>query len=108
LRIENRLPGADANPYLSFAAVLAAGLEGIERQLDPGEEFQGNGYTATDLPRIPKTLYRAIDAWEASDLARRAFGDDVHAHYLNMATVEQEAYDRIVTDWERERYLERG
>ncbi|HEU0165085.1 MAG TPA: glutamine synthetase family protein [Thermomicrobiales bacterium] len=108
LRIENRLPGADANPYLSFAAVLAAGLDGIERQLDPGEEFRGNGYTATDLPRIPKTLYRAIDAWEASDLARRAFGEDVHAHYLNMATVEQEAYDRVVTDWERERYLERG
>ena len=108
LRIENRLPGADSNPYLAFAAVLAAGLDGIERQIEPPDEFIGNGYTATGLPRIPKTLYRAIDCWEASDLARRAFGDDVHAHYLNMARVEQETYDSIVTDWERERYLERG
>lgn len=108
LRIENRLPGADSNPYLAFAAVLAAGIDGIERQIEPPDEFIGNGYTASGLPRIPKTLYRAIDCWEASDLARRAFGDDVHAHYLNMARVEQETYDSIVTDWERERYLERG
>ena len=108
LRIENRLPGADSNAYLAFAAVLAAGLDGIERQIEPTDEFTGNGYTATNLPRIPKTLYRAIDSWETSELARRAFGDTVHAHYLNMARVEQDTYDSAVTDWERERYLERG
>ncbi|MGC4108116.1 MAG: glutamine synthetase family protein [Thermomicrobiales bacterium] len=108
LRIENRLPGSDANPYLSFAAVLAAGIHGIEQQIEPPDMFVGNGYTATDLPRVPHTLYRAIDAWEASDLARDAFGPDVHAHYLNAARVEQDAFDAAVTDWERERYLERG
>ncbi len=108
LRIENRLPGADSNPYLAFAAVLAAGLDGIERRIEPTNEFKGNGYRATGFPRIPRTLYEAIDCWDASDLARRAFGEEVHAHYLNMARVEQETYDSIVTDWERERYFERG
>jgi glutamine synthetase len=108
LRIENRLPGSDSNPYLACAAVLAAGLDGIERRIEPSAAFQGNGYQATGFPRIPRTLYEAIDCWEASDLARRAFGDEVHAHYLNMAVIEQETYDSIVTDWERERYFERG
>ncbi|HYH13462.1 MAG TPA: glutamine synthetase family protein, partial [Thermomicrobiales bacterium] len=108
LRIENRLPGADSNPYLAFAAVLGAGLTGIERRIEPPAEYVGNGYAATDAPRIPSALYRAIDLWECSDLAREVFGETVHAHYLNMGRVEQETYDRIVTDWERERYLERG
>ncbi|CAN5859433.1 glutamine synthetase family protein [soil metagenome] len=108
LRIENRLPGADSNPYLAFASVLGAGLTGIERQIEPPAEFIGNGYRATDAPRIPSALYRAIDAWAGSDLAREVFGENVHAHYLTMARVEQEAYDRVVTDWERKRYLERG
>jgi glutamine synthetase len=108
LRIENRLPGADSNPYLSFAAVLGAGLTGIERKIEPPAEYIGNGYAATDAPRIPSALYRAMDLWACSQLAREVFGETVHAHYLNMARVEQETYDRIVTDWERERYLERG
>jgi glutamine synthetase len=108
LRIENRLPGADSNPYLSFAAVLGAGLTGIEQQIEPLAEFRGNGYAATDAPRIPSALYKAIDLWDASELAREVFGDRVHAHYLNMARVEQETFDRVVTDWERVRYLERG
>ncbi|MEJ7838056.1 MAG: glutamine synthetase family protein [Thermomicrobiales bacterium] len=108
LRIENRLPGADSNPYLSFAAVLAAGIDGIERQIDPGDEFRGNGYEASDLARIPASLYEALDTWRVSELAKRAFGDDVHTHYLNMGTVEQEAFDAAVTTWERQRYLERG
>ncbi len=108
LRIENRLPGGDANSYLSFAAVLASGLDGIERRIEPGDPFLGNGYRATGLPRIPRTLYEAIECWEESELARRAFGDTVHAHYLNLARIEQETYDSIVTDWERERYFERG
>lgn len=108
LRIENRLPGADSNPYLAFAAVLGAGLTGIERRTEPPEEYVGNGYAAADAPRIPSALYKAIDLWECSDLAREVFGETVHAHYLNMGRVEQETYDRVVTDWERERYLERG
>lgn len=108
LRIENRLPGADSNPYLAFAAVLGAGLTGIERGIEPPAEFRGNGYTATDAPRIPSALYKAIDLWASSDLARELFGETVHAHYLNMARIEQDAYDRVVTDWERSRYLERG
>jgi glutamine synthetase len=108
LRIENRLPGADSNPYLAFAAVLAAGLTGIERKIEPPEEFKGNGYLAKDAPQIPSALYKAIANWEASELAREVFGERVHAHYLNLARVEQETYDRVVTDWERVRYLERG
>jgi glutamine synthetase len=108
LRIENRLPGADSNPYLAFAAVLGTGLTGIERQIEPPQEHKGNGYMATDTPKIPSALYKAIDAWERSELAREIFGERVHAHYLNLARVEQETYDRIVTDWERVRYLERG
>lgn len=108
LRIENRLPGADSNPYLAFAAVLAAGIDGIEQQREPGEEFRGNGYEAQGLPRIPAALYEAISCWESSDLARTSFGNVVHAHYLNMGRVEQAVFDSAVTTWERQRYLERG
>jgi glutamine synthetase len=108
LRIENRLPGADSNPYLAFAAVLGAGLTGIERQIEPPEEFRGNGYRATGAPKISSALYKSIALWEGSDLAQEVFGERVHAHYLNLARVEQETYDRVVTDWERGRYLERG
>jgi glutamine synthetase len=108
LRIENRLPGADSNPYLAFAAMLGAGLTGIERRTEPPAEFLGNGYLASDAPKIPSALYRAIDLWAGSDLAREVFGEAVHAHYLNAGRVEQELYDRAVTDWERRRYLERG
>jgi glutamine synthetase len=108
LRIEDRLPGGDANPYLAYAAMLAAGLDGIARKIEPPPEFHGNAYTAVDVPRVPRAMYEAIDAFRASALARDAFGDDVVAHYLNMAEVEQRAYDMAVTDWERQRYFERG
>ncbi len=108
LRIEDRFPGGDANPYLAYAAVVAAGLHGLEHRIEPPAEFHGNGYRATGVPRVPRALYEAIDVWEASGIARAAFGDDVVAHYLNMARVEQQAYDAVVTDWERARYLERG
>lgn len=108
LRIENRFPGGDTNPYLAYAAILAAGLFGIEHRIEPPAEFRGNGYLATDQPRVPRALYEAIAAWEGSELAHAAFGEEVHAHYLNMARVEQHAYDAVVTDWERARYLERG
>ena len=108
LRIENRLPGGDTNPYLAFAAVLAAGRVGIEQRVDPPPEFEGNGYLATGVPRIPRSLHEAIDCWAGSDLARAVFGEEVHAHYLTAARIEQATYDSVVTDWERRRYLERG
>lgn len=108
LRIENRLPGGDANAYLAYAAVLAAGLHGIEQRIEPPPEYRGNGYAATDCERMPQAMYEAIAAFGASDLARAAFGDLVVDHYLNMARVEQQAYDAMVSDWERRRYLERG
>ncbi len=108
LRIENRLPGADSNPYLAFAATLAAGFHGIEHRIEPTAEFRGNGYRATGVPRIPRSLYEAIDCWAESEIAAHAFGADVHAHYLTAARIEQTTYDGIVTDWERHRYLERG
>lgn len=108
LRIETRLPGGDANPYLSYAAVVGAGLYGIEHGIEPSPEYVGNGYQATGAPRVPRALWEAAQLLEASALAREIFGDDVVAHYLNTARVEQEAYDSVVTCWERERYLERG
>jgi glutamine synthetase len=108
LRIECRFPGGDANPYLAGAFLLAAGLAGIERKIGPPPEFQGNGYEARDAPRVPRALYEAIDAWQSSELVQSAFGRLVAAHYLNAALVEQQAFDEAVTDWERERYFERG
>ncbi|MCC6703927.1 MAG: glutamine synthetase, partial [Thermomicrobiales bacterium] len=108
LRIENRLPGSDSNPYLAFAAAIAAGLDGIERQIEPPPVFRGNAYEAREFPRIPRTLYEAIECWAESDIARRAVGEPVHAHLLNMARVEQESFDNAVTNWERQRYFERG
>jgi glutamine synthetase len=108
LRIEDRLPGGDANPYLAYAAMLAAGLDGIARGIEPSAEFHGNAYEATGVPHVPRSLGEAIEALRNSVLAREAFGDDVVAHYLNMAEVEQQSYDMAVTDWERQRYFERG
>lgn len=108
LRIENRLPGGDANPYLTYTAVLAAGLHGIENEIEPAPEFRGNAYEAEDVPRVPRSLSDAIEAWRGSDLARSAFGDTVHRHYLHTAELEQREYNMAVTDWERRRYFERG
>lgn len=108
LRIENRFPGGDANPYLAYAALLAAGRYGIERRIEPPPAHKGNGYLAKGVPRVPRSLYEAIEAWEESEIAREAFGEIVHRHYLNAARVEQETFDSVVTHWERERYLERG
>lgn len=108
LRIEDRLPGGDANPYLTYAAVLAAGLHGVENEIEPGPEFFGNAYEATGVPHVPRSLYEAIEEWRDSALARKAFGDIVVNHYLHTAELEQRAYDMAVTDWERQRYFERG
>jgi glutamine synthetase len=108
LRIEDRLPGGDANSYLTYAAILAGGLYGIANQIEPAPEFHGNAYTAEGVPRVPRSLREAISTWEDSDIAREAFGDDVVSHYQRMAEIEQDAFDMAVTDWERQRYFERG
>jgi glutamine synthetase len=107
LRVESRIPGADANPYLTYAAVVAAGLDGIERKIDPGPAFKGDVYQAEDLPHVPHSLGDAIAAFEASDFARAALGDDVVEHLLHFARTERAQYDAAVTDWERRRYFER-
>jgi glutamine synthetase len=106
LRVENRLPGGDVNPYLALAAMIAAGLDGIERDLPPVPVFTGNAYLA-DLPRIPATLADAARIFAASDFNKAAFGADVVAHYANMAKVELDAFNTAVTDWERFRSFER-
>jgi glutamine synthetase len=107
LRIENRLPGADANPYLAFAAILAAGLHGIEHKLEPPAALDGNAYVS-DVAAFPSTLRGAIAELENGIVARRALGDDVVDHYLNYAHTEQRLFDRVVTDYERARLFERG
>jgi glutamine synthetase len=107
LRLENRLPGADVNPYLAFAAIIAAGLHGIDNQLPLEEEFRGNAYEAPEERRAPRTLHDAIDLFDGSRLARDAFGDDVVEHYLHFARTEQQAFDAAVTDWELFRGFER-
>ena len=108
LRVECRIPGGDANPYLVYAGMLAAALDGLENEIDPGPLFEGNGYTATDLPRVPYSLGEAIGAFEASALPRSAFGDEVVDHLLHFARSELAAGERAVTDYERARYFERG
>jgi glutamine synthetase len=106
-RIESRIPGADANTYLAFAGTIAGGLYGIRHGLELPAPYEGNGYTATDLARIPSSLPEAIEAWESSEIARECFGDDVHHHLLNTARQEWLAFNRTVTDWELVRYFER-
>jgi glutamine synthetase len=107
LRVECRIPGADANPYLAFAALLAAGLHGIENKLEPPPVFTGNAYES-DVKRFPHTLNEAITALEHGTVARSAFGTDVVDHYLNYARTEQQLFDKAVTCYERERFFERG
>ncbi|GAA2231995.1 gamma-glutamylethanolamide synthetase GlnA4 [Streptomyces amakusaensis] len=105
-RFENRLPGGDANPYLAVAGLVAAGLHGIEQGLELPEECTGNAYTA-DHAHVPATLREAAELWENSVVAKAAFGDEVVAHYTNMARVELAAFDAAVTDWELRRSFER-
>ncbi|ACU36022.1 glutamine synthetase family protein [Actinosynnema mirum] len=106
LRFENRVPGGDVNPYLALAALIAAGLHGLENELELGEEFTGNAYTA-DLPTVPTTLHESAALLDGSAPARAAFGDEVVDHYLNAARVELAAYNSTITDWERVRGFER-
>jgi glutamine synthetase len=106
LRVENRVPGGDVNPYLALAAMIASGLRGVDAGLELEPPFPGNAYTA-DKPRVPSTLLQARELFAASDVAREAFGEDVVAHYLNYADVELRAFEAAVTDWERFRGFER-
>jgi glutamine synthetase len=107
LRIECRIPGADCNPYLAYAALLASGLDGVENRIDPPPMFEGDVYAAEDLPSVPKSLSEATALFERSAFARKAFGEDVVEHYARFFRTEQECFDRAVTDWERRRYFER-
>jgi glutamine synthetase len=106
-RVESRIPGADVNPYLVLAAAVAAGLYGIDHELELGDAFEGNAYEADDVPRIPSTLIEAIEELRGSKVALEAFGPDVHHHLLNTAEQEWLAFNRHVTDWELARNFER-
>jgi glutamine synthetase len=107
LRIECRIPGADCNPYLAFAASLASGLDGIENRIEPPDCFAGDIYAARHLPRVASTLKEATDAFAVSEFTHRAFGADVVEHYTHFFRTEDSAYRAAVTDWERRRYFER-
>ncbi len=106
LRFENRVPGGDVNPYLAVAALIAAGLHGVENKLALEDEFVGNAY-ASDRATVPTTLREAADLFAASEIAREAFGAEVVDHYLNAAKIELDAYDAAITDWEKVRGFER-
>ena len=106
LRIENRVPGGDVNPYLAVSALIAAGLHGIDHELPLEPAYEGNAYTDTG-PRVPHTLRDALDTWQKSELARESFGSEVVEHYANGARVELAAFDAAVTNWELERGFER-
>ncbi|MFD6099913.1 glutamine synthetase family protein [Nocardiopsis flavescens] len=106
LRVENRVPGGDVNPHLAVAALIAAGLHGIEHRIEPGEPCAGNAY-ASGLPTVPATLRDALELWEGSALAAEVFGPEVVAHYANNARVELAAFEAAVTDWEMFRGFER-
>jgi glutamine synthetase len=94
------------NPYLAYAAALASGLEGIEQQIEPPAKFDGDVYSAADLPRVPGTLEEALTKFTSSDIAARTFGPDVVAHYGRFFEAEVDAFHTAVTDWERSRYFE--
>ncbi len=106
-RLENRMPGADANPYLAFAAMIAAGLAGVREHLDCGELYEGNAYVDPSLPSLPKSLRDAADLLDGSRMARAAFGDPVIDFHVHTARCEVQAFNDAVTDWERVRYFER-
>jgi glutamine synthetase len=106
LRVENRLPGGDVNPYLAISAMIAAGLRGIDNELPLEDETAGNAYEA-GKPHVPSTLREARELFANSEVARETFGEEVVEHYLNMARVEIEAFEAAVTDWERYRTFER-
>jgi glutamine synthetase len=107
-RAECRIPGADVNPYLGYAALLAAGLDGIANGIDPGPELKGNAYAAAQAEPFPSSLREAVELWEGSAFAKATFGEGVWKHYLNYGQTEQRLFDQVVTDYERRRMFERG
>jgi glutamine synthetase len=107
LRIECRIPGADANPYLVYSASIAAGLDGIRNRVEPPPIFEGDIYQARGLPQVPANLRDAIAELDGSAFARVAFGEDVVEHYLHFFRTEQRKFDEVVTDWEKARFFER-
>ncbi len=107
-RVECRIPGADVNPYLGYAALLAAGSTASRTSPTPGPELKGNAYEAAEAEPFPSSLNEALELWEGSEFAKRAFGDAVHKHYLNYGRYEQKDFDQVVTDYERRRMFERG
>ena len=108
MRVECRIPGADVNPYLAFAALLAAGLYGIEKDLELEPPFEGNAYEAPDLQSVPTSISEALGMLDESAVLRDAFGDEVIDHYVHAGRWEQAEFERRVTDWERIRYFERA
>jgi glutamine synthetase len=106
-RVENRIPGADANPYLAFAATIAAGLYGVQKRLRCPPFYEGNAYEDGSLAQVPKTLREGLEELERSRVARETFGDKVVEHYLHHGRLEQQAFDQAVTDWELIRHFER-
>ncbi len=104
--MENRVPGGDVNPYLATAAMIAAGISGIEQGLELEDITEGNGYVA-DKPRVATTMREAADLFESSTLARAALGDSVVNHYVHYARTEMKAFESAVTEWERVRGFER-
>jgi glutamine synthetase len=109
LRVEHRFAGADVNPYLAAAALVAAGLDGIERRLDPGPAFVGNAYASDDLPAAPRSLGEALEAFDANGFVSSAMGKDVVAHYVPLARADWDAYTKAaVTDWEVDRAFEQA
>ncbi len=106
LRLENRIPGADFNPYLAYSALIGAGLTGVEKELQLTDEISGNAYAQANVPRIPATLYEAIECFENSSIVKEILGEEVAEHYLHTAKTEQEQYDKIVSDWEVKRNFE--
>ncbi len=107
MRIECRIPGADCNPYLAFAAALASGMDGVANKTEPPACFVGDAYAAANLQRVPHTLGEATERFAASSFAKRAFGDEVVEHYTHFFNTEMAAFNSAVTDWERNRYFER-
>ena len=108
MRVECRVGGADLNPYLAFAALLAAGLDGIDRELELEDAFVGDAYSGEGVQEIPSTLRDAIKLTDESTFLRKAFGDDVIDHYVHAARWEQSETDRRVTDWDLRRGFERA
>lgn len=106
LRIECRIPGADCNPYLAFAAALASGLDGIKNQIEPPPSFKGDIYSADQLPRFPISLRQALGNFKQSAFIKEKFGPEIVEHYAHFFSKELELFDNAVTDWERKRYFE--